>query len=63
MQVVKLKKIRELVANYMGTEGCPCCEGKDHEKNESILAEALQVEKYEDGSGYNFAKYRSNTDG
>lgn len=56
----RLFKIREAVANYMQSEGCGCCE--DHEKHsadEAVLAKLLNVKKYDDGSGYNFHKYRT----
>ena len=51
--------VRVAVANYMGSEGCSCCRNiAAHEKHEKILAELLDVEKYDDNSGYDFLKYR-----
>lgn len=56
----KLKKIRRAVANYMYSEGCSCCQDTDaHTKHEKKLAELLEVEPYDDNSGYNFSKYRT----
>jgi hypothetical protein len=52
-----IQKVREAVANYIFSEGCSCCEGKEHDKQREILAGLLEVEKYEDGSGYDFGKY------
>lgn len=52
--------IRQLVADYMGSEGCSCCRDTEaHEKHAEALAKALKVKKYADGSGYDFARYRS----
>ena len=54
------KQLREAVANYMRSEGCSCCRDSDqHERNKEVLAKLLNVPKYEDGSGYDFSKYRS----
>lgn len=50
-------KIRNALANYMSSEGCSCCRGNDYDKNREILAKLLNVEKYDDNSGYNFNKY------
>jgi methionine aminopeptidase len=56
----KLSEIREAVANYMQSEGCSCCEDREaHKIHEERLAKLLNVPKYDDGSGYNFDKYRS----
>lgn len=55
-----LKDIRKAVADYMSSEGCGCCSNRDkHEKHEKILAELLNVPKYNDDSGYNFNKFRT----
>ena len=51
------EKIREAVANYMQSEGCGCCTGSEHSKNEIILAELLDVPQYKDTSGYDFSKF------
>ncbi|MGV8863241.1 MAG: hypothetical protein ACOH2T_19005 [Pseudomonas sp.] len=56
----KLEKIRTAVAEYMYSEGCGCCRGSDHEGNTEVLAELLDMDKYSDGSGYDYFKYRAN---
>ena len=54
-----LADLRRAVANYMGSEGCSCCENVDaHREHAAELARLLNVPMYDDGSGYNFAKYR-----
>lgn len=53
------KQLREAVANYISTKGCGCCEGSDHEKHEAELGKLLNVPKYNDGSGYDFYKYKT----
>lgn len=60
-RLVKLKKeLRQAVADYMRSEGCSCCQNiDDHKDHTERLANLLGVKKYSDGSGYNFAKYRS----
>lgn len=53
-------EIRRLVADYMHSEGCGCCRDHEaHEKHAEALAKILKVRKYEDGSGYDFANYRT----
>jgi hypothetical protein len=53
-------ELRRLVADYMRSEGCSCCRDTEaHEKHAAALAKAIGVRKYEDGSGYDFARYRS----
>jgi len=55
-----LEVLREAVANYMSSEGCGCCQNRDaHKKHEEVLAKLLNVERYDDDSGYNFHKYRT----
>lgn len=54
------KKLRQAVADYMRSEGCSCCQNvEDHRKHAEILAKLLNVKKYSDGSGYNFAEHQS----
>ncbi len=54
------KKMRELVANYMQSEGCSCCQDvEQHKIDKEALAKLLNVPKYDDGSGYNFPKYQT----
>lgn len=52
-------EVRRLVADYMHSEGCSCCRGHDHDQDAEKLALMLDVELYEDGSGANFAAYRT----
>jgi hypothetical protein len=53
-------EIRKLVADYMRSEGCSCCRDTEaHEKHAEALAKVLKVRKYDDGSGYDFARYRT----
>jgi len=50
-------EMRRIVARYVRSEGCSCCEGMDHTEHREVLAKALNVPKYSDGSGYDFGKY------
>lgn len=53
-------ELRRLIADYMSSEGCSCCRNIEaHEKHAASLAKAVGVPKYSDGSGYDFARYRS----
>ncbi len=53
-------KIRSAVADYMRSDGCSCCRDIEaHERHEEVLAKMLDVPKYKDGSGHNFAKFKS----
>lgn len=55
-----LRKVRQVVADYMRSEGCSCCRNiDDHETNKARLAKLLDVPQYSDGSGYNFIKFQS----
>jgi hypothetical protein len=51
--------IREAVSDYIGSEGCSCCQGGDHDDHKARLAKLLGVKMYKDKSGYDFSKYRS----
>jgi len=54
------KELRAAIADYMVSEGCGCCQDRDaHEKHAERIAKLLNVKKYDDGSGYDFFKYRS----
>lgn len=56
-------EIRTMIADYMRSEGCTCCRDVEaHEKHAAALGKLLKVRKYEDGSGYDFARYRSKAD-
>ncbi len=53
-------EVRQAIADYMRSEGCSCCRDSGaHEKHTARLAELLDVPKYEDGSGYDFSRFRS----
>ena len=56
-----LEKIRQAFADYRRAEGCSCCRDMDaHEEAEKRLAELLKPEPYEDNSGWDWSKYRTN---
>lgn len=52
--------LQKAVADYMWSEGCSCCQNvKAHEKAEARLAELLKPDAYEDGSGWDWGKYKT----
>ena len=59
--MTKIEKIRQAVADYIGSEGgcLSCCDFEEHKEDEKKLAELLNVPSYSDGSGYNFSKFSS----
>ena len=57
MSEPNLAKIRRAVAQYIASEGCSCCRGKDHDKDAERLAKLLGVPPYDDGSGYDFYRF------
>lgn len=58
-----INKIRQAVADYMGSEGCTCCQNiESHKLHRDVLGKLLHVAKYEDGSGYDFNRYRTKPD-
>ncbi len=58
-QAKEIEAIRTAVANYMGSEGCACCQGPHHQRHEDALGALLKVPKYDDGSGYNFRQFQT----
>ena len=55
---IEIKEIRRLIADYMQSEGCDCCENTDkHNEVKKQLAKLLSVPEWKDGSGYNFNKF------
>ena len=52
-------EIRRAVADYMGSEGCHCCEGAHHDENKATLGKLLKMKKYKDGSGYDYGAYQT----
>jgi methionine aminopeptidase len=58
--MTKLEQIRQAIADYMGSEGCSCCQNIDaHKLHTARLAGLLDVPMYSDGSGYDFHQFRS----
>jgi len=56
--------VRRAVADYIGSEGCSCCQGSNHDEHKAALAKLLNVKKYSDGSGYYFSLHKTKpTDG
>lgn len=55
----ELAELRRAVADYIGSEGCSCCEGHDHKEHAARLAKLLRVPRYDDGSGYDFPSFRT----
>lgn len=59
-EVQKLRReVRRLLADYMWSEGCSCCQGDNHDKHKAALAKLLKVPRYKDGSGYDFPRFIS----
>ena len=58
-KTISIKEIRQAVADYVFSEGCSCCEGHDHDDHKAVLAKLLNVPKYDDGSGYDFFKFKT----
>lgn len=57
----ELNKIRKVLADYINSEGCSCCENtEEHKIAKKKLAELLDVPKYKDESGYDFNKFATN---
>jgi hypothetical protein len=51
-------ELRRAVADYIGSEGCDCCEGPDHRgAHLDRLAKLLDVPPYADGSGWDFGQF------
>lgn len=60
MEQERLDAIRNAFADYYASEGCSCCQNiEEHDKAKSRIGELLSVEQYEDGSGYDFYKYKT----
>lgn len=58
--VALIGKLRRAVADYMWSEGCGCCSNEEkHQKHKARLARILDVPKYQDGSGYDFDRFRT----
>lgn len=60
MSMTKLQKIRQAFADYVASEGCSCCQNIEaHTEAAAKLGKLLHVDPYEDGSGYDFRRYRT----
>jgi hypothetical protein len=60
MNRAELKALRTAFADYRRSEGCSCCRDiEGHKENEARIAKILNVPKYPDGNGFNFAKFRT----
>jgi len=60
MTLGELSDIRRAVADYIGSEGCSCCQNREkHKAAEKELAELLDVPAYDDESGYDFPRFRT----
>lgn len=58
--MTKLEKIRRAFADYVFSEGCSCCRNTEvHEEAATELAELLDVPRYDDGSGFDFTRFRT----
>ena len=58
--LVPLADVRRLIADYIGSEGCSCCQSVDeHRKHATALGKLLRVKKYSDNSGYDFYRYQT----
>ncbi len=55
------KEVRELIANYIQSEGCTCCQNiEEHTKAKWRLGELLECGKYNDEDVHNFYQYATN---
>jgi len=56
----KLNLIRAAFADYAWSEGCSCCQNPEqHDIAADKLGELLDFTRYEDGSGWDFYKFRT----
>lgn len=53
------RRLRAAVALYMKSEGCSCCEGWNHDAHARNLANLLDMDIHDDGSGVEYEKYLS----
>lgn len=57
---VERAALRRAVADYMASEGCSCCRNVEaHQEHKARLGKLLRVQKYADGSGYDFGRYET----
>lgn len=56
----ELEELRQAVADYIGSEGCSCCQNREaHALHTERLGKLLNVPRYSDDSGYAFHLFRS----
>lgn len=54
------REIRRAIADYIWSEGCSCCQATDRHNDAAMrIAKLLHVPTYQDGSGYDFGKFRT----
>ena len=59
--MVRVWAVRRAFADYLASEGCNCCEDKEeHDAARKRLANMLDVPMFDDKSGYDFHKFRTN---
>lgn len=56
----RLAEVRTAFADYMWSEGCDCCRDNEaHKEHAARLAKLLEVPPFPDGSGHDFAQFRT----
>jgi len=50
----ELAELRLLVAKYMHSEGCGCCEGEGHKEYQEQLGAVLKFPRFKDDSGWDY---------
>ena len=57
------EQLRRFVADLVTSSGCSCCrDDEGWEQAQTNLGKKLDVAPYEDGSGWNWYKYRTKGD-
>ncbi len=60
MTKAEKQHVRKLLADYMYSEGCSCCQNiEGHSEAKKALAYLFEVKPFSDGSGYDFTRYRT----
>lgn len=50
----QMAELRLLVAKYMHSEGCGCCEGEGHKEYQEQLGAVLKFPRFKDDSGWDY---------
>lgn len=59
---INKEEVRRVVADLLGAAGCSCCrDDRRWEDAQARLARLLDVPPYSDGSGFDFAPFRTPT--